>query len=258
MINMQKRGQLTTFVIIGIILVSAVALVFLMSNNVSKTPTISATKDPQGFIQKCVKDSFAEAELKIIPHGGFLQVDASNSITFNGTKAIWMCYTSMNLMICTNRHPMLSAEMEKEIKTYIQPKIEDCFKTLGENLGRYEYKQENVMNITVLILPGQTMILLGRTIEFTKNKQTSKIDNFNVAINSPLYDFAAITNEAVNQEVQCQCGEETCNADIFKLNRNNPDFEIRRFVSGKNEKVYTIKEILTNKEFNFGVRNCVR
>jgi hypothetical protein len=52
--------------------------------------------------------------------------------------------------------------------------------------------------------------------------------------------------------------EETCNADIFSLNKNNKDFEIKRFVSGANEKVYTITEILSDKKFNFAVRNCVR
>jgi hypothetical protein len=254
----EKKSQITIFVIIAILIIAAIALVFLISNKTGSQTNVSPVKDPIGFIQKCAIDAVQESEKIIIPSGGLDRLDSSNSILFENTKVAWMCYTPFNEQTCTARHPMLNKEIEREIENYIRPKLVSCFNTLKDNLGKYDYNQEDLMNLSVEIRPKQIYIILNREISFTKNEQTTKIINFNTWIDSPLYSFIKLTNNIVNQEVSCKCMEETCNADIFSLNKNNKDFEIKRFVSGANEKVYTITEILSDKKFNFAVRNCVR
>ena len=253
-----KNSQITIFVIIGILIIGAVVFVFTLSNKTPNQISVSPIKDPQGYIRECATNAVVEAEGKISPQGGFLNLDNSTSIMFNSTKVKWLCYTPMLKMLCTNRHPMLNKEIEKEIESIAKPQIEECFNIIQEELKNYEYKQEELLNFSVFITPNQIAIKIYRKISFIKNQQTINIDNFNIAINSPLYNFVSITNEAINQEVSCNCGEETCNADIFKINKNNPGFEISRFITGRNEKIYTIKEQLSEKKFNFAVRNCVR
>ena len=49
------------------------------------------------------------------------------------------------------------------------------------------------------------------------------------------------SNEIVNQEVSCDCGKISCNADTSSLMRYNPTFEISRFETGEDENIYTIK-----------------
>jgi len=252
-----RRSQITIFVIIAVVIVASIALVFTISNRSKDNISISPIKDPQGYIQECARKAVSEAESKVIPHGGFMD-PGSNSILFNGTKVAWMCYTSELNKLCTNKHPLLNQEIEKEIVNYAKPKVADCFTTLGNDLSRYNYQQDLVLNFSVAITPNQIAIKINRPISFNKNGQILSLNNFNTLINSPIYTFVSLAIETSNQEVSCNCGRETCNADITLMNRDNLDFEISRFVSGRNEKVYTVIELLSGKTFNFGIRNCVR
>jgi hypothetical protein len=254
---MIKRGQVTIFVIIAIIIVAAVAFVFTLSDKTDEGNNVSPVKDPQGYIQKCAQDAVSEAESKLIPHGGIIE-PTSESVMFDSVKIIWMCYTPELKKICTNKHPMLSKEIENQIISYAQPKIEACFSEVQDDLKRYDYQQDNAMNFSVILLPKQIAIKLSRQISFTRNEQKISLDNFNTFVDSPLYTFVSIALETSNQEVSCRCGEEVCNADVLKFSLDYPGFEVSRFVSGSNEKAYTITETLSNKKFNFGVRNCVR
>ncbi len=261
-INMNKRGkskqsQITIFIIVAIIIVAAVAFVFTLSGKTGEKNNISPTKDPQGYIQKCARDAVSEAESKLLPHGGFIEPGV-DSVMFDGVKVIWMCYTPELQKICTNKHPMLSKEIENQIIGYAQPKIEKCFSEVQDDLKRYNYKQDSSMNFSVVIMPKQIAIKIFRQISFTKNEQEISLNNFNTLVDSPVHTFIAIAIETSNQEVSCNCGKETCNADVIKFGRDNPGFKVSRFVSGNNEKAYTITETLSEKEFNFGVRNCVR
>lgn len=253
-----RKSQITIFVIIAIVIVAAIALVFTISSKAKDNISISPIKDPQGYIQECARKAVSEAELKIIPHGGFIEPSSTNSIKFNNTEVSWMCYTSELNKICTNKHPLLNQEIGKEIVTYAKPKLEECFKTLEDELNKYSYKQDPILNFSVDITPNQIAIKINRQVTFNKNNQIISLNNFNTLVTSPIYTFVSIAIETSNQEVSCNCGEETCNADITAMNQDNLNFEISRFVSGKNEKVYTVIEIPSGKTFNFGIRNCVR
>jgi hypothetical protein len=73
-----------------------------------------------------------------------------------------------------------------------------------------------------------------------------------------LYDFAKLTQTIIADEVDCDCGEESCNADPVKLSLYNPDYRISKFVSGNSEEVYSITELETGSKFNVAIKNCVR
>jgi hypothetical protein len=47
---------------------------------------------------------------------------------------------------------------------------------------------------------------------------------------------------------------------IIELNRKNRDFEITKpvYTGGTNIEVYTIREVSSDKQFGFAIRNCWR
>jgi hypothetical protein len=250
-----KKVQITIFVIIAIVLVVSIALIFIFVQK----PSIKISPENPGtiksYIEKCARDATEEAEKLVIPQGGFLE--PSSYLLYNDTKVAWLCYTPFNKQLCSNRHPMLNKEIEKEIENYIKPKIEGCFNDIKTKLKNYDYKEE-LLSIDVEILSKNIYVNMTKKITYTKYDRTISLENFDAQIKSPVYDFIRLATEIVNQEVSCDCTRETCNADVIALNRLNRDFEISRFITGRNEKIYTIKDILTNKKFNFAVRNCVR
>lgn len=250
-----KRAQLSVFVIIALLIVAIVGtFVFLKLRGLEPVGP-SASEDPQGYIKKCARNAVEQAINTITPRGGF--EEPADYLMYNNEKVAWHCYTSANLQLCENKHPMLKVEIEKEIKRMVQGKIDACFGEVKKKLSKYGYK-ESEMNLSINIVSNEVHIILNKDISFLKNQQEIKISSFNAKINSPLYDFIVLENRIVNEEVACNCGKEVCNADLIALNKYNPNYEITRFVSGRNEDIYTIKEILSGQEFSFALRNCIR
>lgn len=251
-----KRSQLTIFVIIALMVVVILAVFLVMDLQKSRGIVVNPGEDPKGYVQDCAIKAAREAELAIISQGGFLKLQ--NAIFFDNTNVTWMCYTPFNEQLCINKHPLLTREIENEIKTIITPKIEACFSKLKNIFKNYDYKEES-LSINPLITDGFLKIEVRKKISIKKQDgTTTDLENFDSRIISPLYDFMQIENRIIREELSCDCTEETCNADIININRDNQNFETRRFVTGKNEKIYSIEEISTSKQFNFAVRNCVR
>ena len=247
-----KRSQITIFVILALIIVVIIALIF----SLSKTDIVQklfGPKDPVFEIKTCAENSAKLFTEKLMPTGGVL--NPPNYLLFNNINAVWMCYTPFENQICINKHPALASEIEKEILDNIQPTIEQCFDALENELENY---QAGELAFSIEIVPTKIRIKINKQISYTSNEQVVNIENFDTSINSPMYTFVSLTNEVLNQEVSCNCLQETCNADILKMDRENQDFQVKRFVTGNNEKVYTITEKDSGKEFNFAVRNCVR
>jgi hypothetical protein len=253
------RSQITIFVIIALLIVVSIALLFVFIRKPSAISLVAPERPDTitDYIRQCASDYTLEAVSLILPHGGFLQPSLSSSLKFNNTQVIWLCYTPFNEQVCTNRHPMLQSEVENEIAGYIKPKLEACFADVKNKLGNYDYKEEP-LSFGVNILPKTVYINMTKKITYTSGGRTISLKNFDTAVSNSLYDIIRIAIEAVNQEVKdCDCSQ-TCNADIFGLNTENKDyFEIKRFISGSNEKIYTIIDRLTGKKFNFAVRNCI-
>lgn len=248
------KSQVTIFVIVALIIVVSIALVFtLVRQNAGQ---ISSTQDPRGYIQKCARDAATQIEKTILPNGGF--ASPSNYVTYKNNKVEYFCYTSQLDELCTSEHPMLNKEIEKQILNYVQPKLEQCFADVKAGFSQYDYKEGN-LSFNIQISPESINLNIEKEITVAKQDGTITLNNFNTALQSPLYYFIKFSNDIVNQELNCNCGKEACNADILAMDRNNPNFEITKpLLSQKGEEVYEIKDIDSGKIFNFAVRNCVR
>ena len=249
-----KRSQIAIFVIIALILVVTISLIFFLFQR--PTLAISPVEDPKGFVESCSQDAAIEAINTIIPRGGYLA--PTNTLRFNNIDVAYLCYTEEDEALCTNQEPLLIERMEEEIFADISPKIEDCFQSLEQSLRKFNY-EAGPTELEVKILPRQVLIDIRKEISFVKQEQPQRFETFDATISSPLFDFALITNEVINEEVDCECGEEACDANFIELSRAHRDFETKRAVfTGRGEEIYTIKDIKSDKEFVFAIRNCVR
>jgi len=254
-----RKGQITIFVIVAIIIIAGVALVFMLKEPSGGQEEVATSSNPTATIVKCAEDAFTDAEALLIPQGGFMddKIMEGDYLFYEESKVVWMCYTGENEVLCSNRHPMLNKEIEKGIYDYVKPKLDKCFADIKNDFSGYDYS-ESSLDLVVNIIPRRALIIINKNITVEKNGQRYYFDNFDVSLASPLYDFISISSDILREETLCECGEETCNADIIKLNMDNRKYEITRFVTGRNEKIYSIKEIISGKQFNFALRNCVR
>jgi hypothetical protein len=251
-----SRSQLTIFVIIAIAFVVMMGLlIFFMQGKGTGEQKISYEADPVSAIQTCAKNSLDSSQEKISPNGGFL--NPRSYVVYDDSNVTWMCHTSQDYELCTNKHPLLIHEMEKELENIVRPEVVNCFSQMKAVYQKYDYKEEP-LNLSVEIVDGRVLIKIDKKISYTKSGSTTSLDNFDTAVFSPLYDFAKITQTIIADEIDCNCGEESCNSDSVMLSIYNPDYEIGKFVSGNSEEVYSITELETGSKFNVAIRNCVR
>jgi copper chaperone CopZ len=255
-----KHGQVTIFVIIGIILIISIALVFFAFKD-KFMPEKNIPIDVRQKMEKCIKDSANLAVTEIISHGGYSDntIISKENLLFEEKRIPVLCSTSGYNELCTNLEPMLIQNSEKEIKEIITSPIENCFSELETQLKKtYSYEAE-ATSIDVEIVPSYINLIVKKKITIQKSNQTENFEDFSQKISGGLYDSLVLTNEIINEELECDCAKESCNADIILLNRNNHNFEITKPVfSNNNEEVYIIKEISSGDKFQFAVKNCVR
>ncbi len=249
-----KRSQIAIFVIIAIVLVvSIVAVFYLLQGSLMKG---RIAEDPKAFISECVLEAGEEALELIRTHGGYLG-EPELSRLYENEKIAYLCYIEGEEELCVNKEPMLTNRIEQQVTEYITPRVEECFKSLKESLARYN-PEIGVLSLEVEVIPNSVLIKINKKVSFVNNEINQNYEIFDTSIPSPMFDFARISNDIINQEVSCQCGTETCNADVVGITMKNRDFDIEKFVTGKNEEVYKLREFDTKKEFTFAIRNCVR
>lgn len=248
-----KRSQVTIFVIIAVIIVAALVAMFILMGK-QKITALSPVENPKGYIEDCIKTSSQEALVNIIPSGGLL--NAQNYFKFNGMNVLLLCSTGEYERLCTNQHPMLSREIENQIIISIRPAVEKCFAKVSSSLAGYDYRENSQLQLSAEITPGLLSVKASKKIAYSKNEQAITLENFGIRLNSALWDFVSISNEIVNEEINCNCPSDNCGPLVEKL--SNSKYEVGHFVAGSGSEVYSIKEIDTGDIFNIAVKNCVK
>lgn len=245
-----KIGQVMVWVIVAIGLVASIVLLFLLRDKILK-PGLEerAEDDPKIFIEDCVKESVNEGVDIMIPQGGF--VNPKHSIMYNDIKIEYLCHSVNYYEKCVTQHPVYLQEIEKEIKDYIEPRLDKCF-------NNYEFEMEKRKN-DILISPmkldvelgnGKVYVKIDRKVIITKNDESREIKDFNFEIKSPIYDLANAALEITANEVL------KCDFDNVNYMMNFPRFKIKRFIMSDSTKIYNIVDLDSGKELNIAIRGC--
>ncbi|VVB79286.1 Uncharacterised protein [uncultured archaeon] len=248
-----KKAQLTIFIILGIIIVVGVLLAIYLSSK--PTAERDPSKDPQGYIEDCMKGLLINAEAKLLPQAGYRL--PTNFILYNETKVPYLCYTSQNEKLCTNLEPLLRDKIQNELRLETQAGVEKCFDKLRTTYQNFGY-QAGPTNYSVEIVAGSLIAHVNKNIKITRDQSTQEFNYFEYKESSPIFDFIILTNDILTRETTCDCANNACRADVLALSKLNPRYELALFVTSKNENVYTIQDTVTPSKFMFSVRNCVR
>jgi regulatory protein YycH of two-component signal transduction system YycFG len=248
-----KSGQLTIFIIFGLII--AIGVVILYYFVISPATENNKAKDPQKYIQDCLDRILKSSEEKLLVQAGYR--NSSNYLVYNETKVPYLCYVKDNEKLCTILEPLLKNKIEQELKLDSEADLEKCFVKVKEAFEGYDY-QEGQTNYSIEIAPNSLIARVFKNIKVSRDDSSFEFNYFEYKKPSPIFDFVILANDILTQETTCNCGVVSCSADVLSLSRMNQRYEVSLFVSGKNEKVYTIKDTLTQMRYLFSVRNCVR
>lgn len=248
-INKNKSGQITIFIIMALIIVVIIAMLFL----VFKAPAseIVDEENPQAFIESCTKQAVEEALDILMPQGGYLE--PKNYKIHKNVKLAYLCYTNEYYKTCSNQVPMLIEHIESEITDYVKPRIASCFQILESKLeGRYDITTNpEELEIKTILQTKQVIVNIEKEFKIVRGDNVRNFKDFKTTIVSPVYDLAKLTLKILAAESR------TCNFDYVDYVMLYPENDIRKFVTGDATRIYTLKEKKSNEEFIFAIRNCV-
>ena len=241
-----KRGQVTIFVIVGIVMVvGIIAMIIFMGGADFDSPT---ELGPRVFVGKCVRDLVEESVDKMLFNGG--EIVPSRAIMYQGEEWNYLCYQADYYQGCYNLHPMLEMQIEREIEADTVDKVQDCFNAMREDFEDRGYDVSGgATEYSIDLLPRKVDILLKKSVDVSKDGVAQSFENFDEEVSSSIYDLVRIAREVVNSEAQY------CNFEYNGYMLLYPRYDIRR-IDYSDSKIYRLIDRKTKEEFRFAVRSC--
>jgi len=255
---MKKRGQVTIFIIIAIVIISAIAL-FLLLRSGFELPGIGtkAEKNPSTFLESCMEDKIKEVVEIISLQGGYIENSLNIYFKFedeNSPQYIsYLCYTQNPYIPCINQEPMLIRHLQDEIKKEISNDIGYCLDELEKSLTSQGYvvDAKPYSGFEVNLMEKKIVIEVDKEITLTKSGETTNQEDLKIIFPSRFYDLALVAQEIVSQEA------EFCNFEYLGYMVFYPQWYIDKFRTSDSIIIYTIKHKKDKEQFRFAIRGCV-
>jgi len=242
---LNKRAQVTLFVIIAIAIVAGVLLLVSLKpelNHLTKEP------EPSSYIEKCMRDSASEALDLLSTQGGTLK--PTGYALYNNEKVSYLCYTSDYYSRCVNQQPMLKYSVESEITDYVKPKVQQCLRNLKQQYEKRGYSVDvGVMQLKTTLQPKKVVVDLNMPLT-VKKEDTARYENFEAIVLHPIYDHIMLSQDIVNSETHYG------DYDQLSYMLYNPKTSIDKKSTGENT-IYILRDRNSDKRFLFAVRSYV-
>jgi len=243
----RKRGQVTIFIIVGIVVVVAILGIFFLGNKKGKI--IKHTNlNPRDVVEACVRDVVKNSTYKMMQNGG--EIIPSQTISYDGEQWDYLCYQADFYQGCYNTHPMLQSQIASEIKQDTSVGVQTCFNSMKSDFERRGFKVSGGGTFySINLLPGYVAVYLKKDIKISGEGGIQSFDNFGMRVSSPIYDLARIARIIVNSESQF------CNFEYNGYMLLYPKYEIKR-VDYDGSKIYQVIDRRSGDKFKFAVRSC--
>src|SRR4030042_454107 len=243
----EKRGQVTIFIIIAIIIVAIALLIYSFYPEIKSSLGLQA-QTPQGFIQSCLEKEIKTDVEKLSVQGGSLVPE--HYIMYNDEKIEYLCYINEYYKTCVVQQPMLKEHIESEIKNDIKEKVTACFNSMRESYQKKGYDVNlKEGETTIELLPERIASTFNYSLTLTKGGDTAKYDSFSVVLNNNLYELISIANSILNWEVTYGDAETTTYMNYYH------DLKVEKKKQLDGTKIYILTDRNTENKFQFASRS---
>ena len=243
-----KKGQVTIFIIIAVLVVVAGVLIYMFFPGFQTPSEKADLEDPQRYIQDCVSDEMKEVVQQVSLQGGSLEPEASYQ--YQGREIEYSCYSDEYYEFCSVQIPFLRDHVEKEIKSGISGQVENCFSSLEE-----EYEKEgfnlNIQNreMDVRLLPESIVANLNKTINLRKGETSEKHENFKISLNNNLYQRVNVAESIVEFESSYGSADSSMYMNMYH------NLLVYKKEQSDETTIYIIEDVNTGNKFQFASRS---
>ncbi|MEM4181955.1 MAG: hypothetical protein QXX68_02260 [Candidatus Pacearchaeota archaeon] len=205
----KKRGQVTLFIILGILIAGMIILGFIFFRD--KLPFFRQNyfQDVQDYYYSCLEKITEEGVNILSSRGGFIEVSSfesgspfmptSSELNFFGNPVPYWFYVSGNNL--ARKNVPTKQTMERELEKYITENIRRCdFKEMEER-GYFIYYSPNE-EISVDIKDEKIVVDLTQDISVFKGDKSSSFRNHKIEYKTKLGKFYDIAKKIYDYEME--------------------------------------------------------
>ncbi len=201
---MNKRGQVTIFVIIGIVLIILILLLLFLRSKVYISPLVQ--QNPEELfpsIRKHIEDCLVEISTprlyQIARQGGFLDTPEGTFRLEKGEKISYLCWNIKDQKYCRSRILRLQ-DMENELNEFILKDLQtQCLNINSFQRGRFDINQGQ-LKIKTTMSDDSVLVEANLPIKVTIGELVAEQSDFSALINVPLGRLFESSRDIVNAE----------------------------------------------------------
>ncbi len=236
---MEKKGQVTVFVIVAIVIVAAI-IVFLLWVQPTYFSELGGGLNFEGCIEDVVEQAIDELGLK----AGF--VNPGFTYAYNGEQFSYLCYTNEYYKTCTVQVPFLKNAFDEQMESLIRSKIDNCYINSVDDLVAQGYDVVGgVVDYDVLIEPGVVRV----EIDAPTSVGSQGFSRFNVRVSSPIYDMIMIATSIL--QFESSLGD----SDTSTMMGFYPDYIVSKIKRDDGTTVYVLEHKILGNKFQFASRS---
>ena len=239
-----NKAQVTLFVILALAIIIVLILLFVGKDKIG---TLITSKSPIEQVRECVDEPLERALDIISVQGGSL--DPGNYYLYQGNKIEYLCYTEENYKQCVMQKPLLKQSIEKELESYLQPRVKNCINAVKTSLQKkgYSVSSKNP-EIDVQLIPNTILVDIKPDLQITKDK-TESYKSIKTDYTSQLYSLVMIASSILNWEARYG-DSETMNYMLYY-----PSMKVEKKKQGEGSTVYILTERNSLDKFMFASRS---
>lgn len=202
---MKKRAQVTVFIILGIVILAAIALFFYARTRIffgAATP--ERLENELELIKKQVEDCIQEISPEYIERiglqGGYLITPPGTYRLYNNYSVSYLCYNQPGKPTCINRMLLLK-DMEEDLSKHINSGLDRCINIYEFKKYGYDVKT-GTRNTVVKIGKETVMVSLNYPITIRKDTVEVSKSEFSAIFNYPLGRLYDVSLDIIDGETE--------------------------------------------------------
>jgi hypothetical protein len=244
--NIRKKGQVTIFVVLGIIVVVGILVAIFLRQDLARV--FGKEIEPSEEIRSCVEEALEPVMNLVLENAGELAPELMKM--YNGSRYNYLCYQSGDYTPCINTHPMIKKTAENSLMDATRSQVEQCFVDMIEELeARGDTVTEGDLYYSLELVPGNLLVKIEKEITITGKDTTQSFEDFSFEILTQMYGLFNLAREVVNQESQF------CYFDYNGFMTLYPEYKIKK-ISYDDTWIYTAFHEKTNEKIKFAIRGC--
>jgi len=203
--RVSKKGQATTFVIVGIVIIVAAVLVWYLRTQYIFGPITPETLEQKGMdpirdhVRWCIGEVAPEYLDRIGLQGGYLKTPVDTFRKNMDIPVSYLCYNMEGVPTCYNRY-LTRSHMEGELSKAIKEGLGTCLNI--KKFARGFDVNMGGLNVGVDIGDYETIVTAFIPVTVKKNDIVIEEDEFDVGFDIPLGALYDVSMEIVNTESQ--------------------------------------------------------